>query len=443
VAGGINAVSAAGPLGCTGREALAGPMLAEALTTRGIGVADKRHGLGLEIQTDGPVAGPHPGPRLSVPVSGVGPPLAMMSGGEWQLDADLGLDALECERDGLDFVVVEPLADRVVLAHLLFLRGCPGRNPRYRGSVVSPGQTFVRQPCRGARFLIGEFQNNWPNLAGGVGSRFKTNQNRWEEITMFTRHHVAVAVTLLAASGAAANIFGSEVGADRLITIDMSTLTGADVGAYSNGSFNLTGLAANADTRQVYGLDAGSGRLFTVNADTGAANAITGDLFTGNANGLAYDANRDRLWVANNLGQVSFYDLGTGSSGLIGSTTLTNLEGLAYNAATDTLYAISDTDDRLYTLDTTTLAATAISDPLGDGDWRGLTYDSTSGRLVASRIGTWAVEFDLDFELIFRSGEIAGIGPFTQGLAYVPTPGTATMGFVGLGLVSMRRRREG
>jgi hypothetical protein len=261
---------------------------------------------------------------------------------------------------------------------------------------------------------------------------------------MFIRRHAALAVTVLAASGAAANIFGSEVGSDRLITIDMSTLTGTDVGAYSNGTFNLQGLAANAETGQVWGLDSGSGRLFTVNANTGAATAMTDNLFTGNANGLAYDANRDRLWVANNLGQVSFYDLGTGSSGLIGSTTLTNLEGLAYNAATDTLYAISDTDDRLYTIDTTTLAATAISDPLGDGNWRGLTYDSTSGRLIASRVGTetWAVEFDLDFELIFRSGEIAGIGPFTQGLAYVPTPGTATMGLVGLGLVSMRRRRE-
>lgn len=262
---------------------------------------------------------------------------------------------------------------------------------------------------------------------------------------MFIRRSAALAAAVFVASGAAASIYGSEVGADRLVTIDLSTMTGTDVGAYSNGSFNLTGLAANAATGRIYGLDAGSGRLYTVNNGTGTATAMTGNLFAGNANGLAYDANRDRLWVANNIGQISFFDLGTGQSGLVGSTTLSNLEGLAFDAVTDSLYAISDADDRLYRLDTTTLAATTISEPLGDGNWRGLTFDSTSGRLIASRVGTetWAVEFDLDFELIFRSGAISGIGPFTQGLAYVPTPGGASMGLVGLGLMSVRRRRNG
>ncbi len=265
---------------------------------------------------------------------------------------------------------------------------------------------------------------------------------------MFIRRQTATSaiaiagIAVLAVSGASAEIFGTEVGDNQLVTINMETLTGSNIGTYATGSFDLQGLAANSMTGQIYGLSTVTGALYTVDSSTGLATVMTNNLFGGNAVGLAYDRNRDRLWVSDNIGQLSYYDLKTGENGLAGLTSITNIEGLAFDAATDTLYALSDTDNRLYTLDTDTLAATAISDNLGEGLWRGLTFDESSRRLIASRVGTatYMVEFDLDFELIFRSGDITGIGQFTQGLAYVPTPGAISLlGLACLG--GMRRHR--
>ncbi len=258
---------------------------------------------------------------------------------------------------------------------------------------------------------------------------------------MPTRSTSVLAAVLVLAPTASAQLFGSEVGADRLSSIDAATLTATDIGAYSANQFDLNGLAGGA--RGLFGLDAGSGTIFNVDPDTAAAVAITGNVFGGNANGLAYDANRDRLWVSNNGGLVSFYDFGTNTTGVIGTASINNLEGLAFNAATDTLYALSDTDDRLYTLDTTSLAATAISPALEGGNWRGLAYDSSTNRLIASRVGggsSFLAEFDLTQGMVVNSGNLSGVGQFVQGLAYVPTPASGTVLALG-GLMTLRRKR--
>lgn len=256
------------------------------------------------------------------------------------------------------------------------------------------------------------------------------------------RQVLAALAALGISFAAGAEIFGSEVGGDNLVRIDVATRAGLSVGPYSDGSFNLNGLDGDAATGRIWGLDAGSGKLYSVNAATGTATAITGGLFTGNANGLAYDANRDRLWISTNGGQIQFYDLGTAQHGVLGNTGLNNLEGLAYDSVSRTLYALRDTDDRIYTIATDNLAWSAISPNLEAGNWRGLTFDSSTGHLIASRVGTstYIVEFDPSTGQVMASGELAGVGNFVQGLAYVPAPGSLVLLGIG-GLVLARRGR--
>jgi len=258
---------------------------------------------------------------------------------------------------------------------------------------------------------------------------------------MGNRALVGAALASLAAA-AGADIYGSEVGSDQLVRIDVATRAGLTVGPYSDGSFNLNGLAADAATGRMWGLDAGSGRLYAVNAQTGAATAISAGLFTGNANGLAYDANRDRLWISTNGGQIQYYDLGTAQHGVLGNTGLTNLEGLAYDSVSRTLYALRDTDDRIYTIATDNLAWSAISPNLEPGNWRGLTFDSSTGHLIASRVGTstYLVEFDPSTGQVMASGDLAGAGNFVQGLAHIPSQGGSVLLGIG-GLILSRRGR--
>ncbi len=260
---------------------------------------------------------------------------------------------------------------------------------------------------------------------------------------MSVRPCLAVAAVLATAPLTHAQVFGSEVGSDRIGIIDVPSLTNTDVGQYTSfDAFNLNGLAANTNTGQLYGLDAGSGAIFSVDPDTAQAVAITGNVFVGNANGLAYDANRNRLWVANNNGLVSFLDLTSGQTGTVGTAQINNLEGLAFDAATDTLFALSDTDDRIYTLDVVTLAPTALSDSLGSGNWRGLTYDANTNRLIASRVGgtTFLAEFDIATATVLQSGDVANVGPFVQGLAFIPSPGA--MGVFAISGAAMFRRQR-
>lgn len=247
---------------------------------------------------------------------------------------------------------------------------------------------------------------------------------------------------VIALSGlSSADIFGTEVGSDTLVHIDPSNLSGSVIGPYSSGSYNIQGLAGNAATGELWGLSAGTGQLYSLDAATGASNAITSGFFGGNANGLAYDANRNRLWVSANSGLLAYHDLGTGVNNIVGFAPMGDLEGLAFDAASDTLYALSDSDDRLYTIDTTSLAMTAISGDLGSGTWRGLTYDPSTGRLVASSVGliTYVREFDLATGQFLNSGLITGVGGFVQGLAFIPAPGV--LGALATAGLLMRRRR--
>lgn len=258
----------------------------------------------------------------------------------------------------------------------------------------------------------------------------------------------AAAGLVAIASGAHATILGSEISQDVLISFEVSDLDATTIGPFgiNQSGVDIQGLAANPATGEVWGISAGAAAAFTIDITTGAATQLTStNTFRGNANGLAYDANRHVLWAASNSGEVWQYDIASGNTTSIGFVDRAALEGLAFDPATDTLYAINDVDDRIYTLDTTTLAATPITAPLDGGFWRGLTFDGDTGTIVASRVGgataaTFINVVDPATGMVIQSGVVSNAAAFTQGLAYVPTPGSLALLALG-GLAATRRRR--
>jgi DNA-binding beta-propeller fold protein YncE len=79
---------------------------------------------------------------------------------------------------------------------------------------------------------------------------------------------------------------------------------------------------------------------------------------------------------ATNSGADSFYtmNLATGAATLVGALTgPTNPNGVAYLAATDTLYMVDNSTDSLYTINRATGAATLIGSN-GSGNLLGLAW---------------------------------------------------------------------
>jgi DNA-binding beta-propeller fold protein YncE len=247
-------------------------------------------------------------------------------------------------------------------------------------------------------------------------------------------------VSALAVSGAHAGIHGSEIGNDELVTIQVASRTGTPVGLYGDRSYNLQGLAGDAATGRLWGLSAETGRLYSVDATTGASSVFSDALFVNNANGLAFDPLLNHLWVSNNAGGLWTYDLGTGVADFRGTAATGDLEGLAFDAATRTLYALGVAGGTVYTVDTGTLALSPVVS-LGPGTWRGLTYDASTDTLVASRVGTetFIAEIDPLTGQVIGQGVVTGIGQFTQGLAYIPAPGVIAVAALS-GLAALRRR---
>ncbi len=112
-------------------------------------------------------------------------------------------------------------------------------------------------------------------------------------------------------------------------------------------------------------------------------------IFSGDFGGLAYKAATDTLYWIPGRENDNLYTLNrsTGTATLVGSHGIPDLFGLEYVAATDTLYATqSPGASGFFTLDqsngTATTITSAMSNPIG-----GLAYDTTRDMLVGVRNG--------------------------------------------------------
>lgn len=231
---------------------------------------------------------------------------------------------------------------------------------------------------------------------------------------------------LMLSSAAAADaptvLYGAEAGNEELVTVHSTSAVGQVIGPFGNG--DITGLAYDAASGILYGIHPGLDAIFTINPQTGAPTFLASANFGGNANGLAYVPGEGLLYGSDNNTNALFHlDPVTLDSGnVIMTGGFTEVEGLGYDPATDTLYGLADTQDQIVTINRTTGAMTALPNGLGIGTWRGLTFDTSSGKLYASRIGSVLTEIDPVTGIGTDVGTVSTIGFALQGLSGGPQP---------------------
>jgi hypothetical protein len=179
-------------------------------------------------------------------------------------------------------------------------------------------------------------------------------------------------------------------------------------GAYTainnqNGSSNWQSLAANPAKNLFYTVDIGATGAPLLSVTPGGT--IT-DIGFSNAFiiGLAFDSNHNILYGVNHN---SLYTINTttGAATIVGATGFTNdYEGIAYDNATNRLYLNTGTDpnhtlinnDSLYTLNTTTGAATLVGAnaavfPGGSSGIDGIAFQATPEPCSITLLGFGAV----------------------------------------------------
>ncbi len=139
-----------------------------------------------------------------------------------------------------------------------------------------------------------------------------------------------------------------------------------------------TALASDRDSGTVWGLRNNSSGLYTVNTTTGAWSHVGDADRTWHYPGAAFDPNQNVLYVAsrNTISSLYTVNVTSGEETLVGSTGQSFMNSLAYDSTNDVLYAVSDSTDTLYSLNTSTGARTGI----GRSMWDSLVWPTTGSR---------------------------------------------------------------
>ncbi|MBI4915076.1 MAG: hypothetical protein HY825_04455 [Acidobacteria bacterium] len=177
------------------------------------------------------------------------------------------------------------------------------------------------------------------------------------------------------AIGAANVVYLTSTGNDSLYTLDLATGTATLVGAYGDAAIVMHGLEYVPATGKLYGASSHNGGLYDINTATGAATLI-GTSGLGSFTNLGWDSTNGIMYATNSNTPENLYtmNLATGAVTLVGALNgPTNPNGVAYVAATDTLYMVDNSTDNLYTINRATGAATLIG-TTGSGNLLGLAW---------------------------------------------------------------------
>jgi len=245
----------------------------------------------------------------------------------------------------------------------------------------------------------------------------------------------------------AANLFGSDVRNDKLITVNSSNLNVQVIGQLAPPDifFAITGLAYDPTSGVLYGISPSDDMIYTINTLTGSATQWISVSTGGNPNGLAFDSNHHILYLTDNISNGLYsYNITSSEFGFIGPITggFSNIEGLGYDPRTDTLYGLADTQDQIIKIDTISAAATGLSNSLGVGIWRGLDFDPESGMLYATRVNEYGQLTVVDP----LTGKGIDLGTMTdnfsyvQGLAFIPEPSMLTLTLISTLIFCYRRK---
>lgn len=189
-------------------------------------------------------------------------------------------------------------------------------------------------------------------------------------------------------------LYASDLADDQLYRLDTSDGTKTLVGGLGFG--DVEGLAYNASGDILYGINTDPAgetpRLITINTGNGAGSAVgpaNGVLHEDVTGALAYDQTNGRLYGANQLGLLQL-NTGSGVGTTKGQLGLGAISGLAYNPNSGVYYAIvNDADDgKLVTVD----FATGTTTPIGNLGIaccvEGLAFNANSNTLYAVNTAT-------------------------------------------------------
>jgi 6-phosphogluconolactonase (cycloisomerase 2 family) len=186
-------------------------------------------------------------------------------------------------------------------------------------------------------------------------------------------------------------LYGAANGNDSLYRINMTTGAATLIGAFGVGDIQPHGLEYDDSTGALYMGSSTNGTFYSVNKTTGQATAIGVHGLVQNTN-FGYNSNSDVMY-ATNSSTDSFYTVNraTGALTLVGAlgggSTFPN--ALAFNYNTNVMYMTDTTTDSLYTINLATGAATLIGSTTV-GNLQGLAYINPvpePGTLMAVSVG--------------------------------------------------------
>lgn len=171
-------------------------------------------------------------------------------------------------------------------------------------------------------------------------------------------------VTGLARDPSSNRLFSYQPSSRQLLAVDIETGAATNAGevVWPTSGVAISGLAFDPASQMLFGSDPDGRRLFRINPETGAAELI-GDTGLPVA-AIAFDGSGALYGIdTTNLGnnRLVLVDPETGATTDIGATGFGLLQGLAFDTADDTLYAVSSlVTARLVTVSTTTGAGTLV-----------------------------------------------------------------------------------
>jgi len=187
-------------------------------------------------------------------------------------------------------------------------------------------------------------------------------------------------------------VYLTSTGNDSLFTLNVATGAATLVGAYGDSTLVMHGLEYHWVNNTLYG--ASNGSLYTIDRTTGVATLVGATGVTSFMN-LCYVPTTNTMYASINgvtTGgpQDSWYsiDVSTGAATLIGSyaPAATNINGLAYDVETDTIYAVDNTTHNLYTVNRATGQVTTIGN-FGSANMLGLVWLPGTGTYAGFAAG--------------------------------------------------------
>lgn len=231
--------------------------------------------------------------------------------------------------------------------------------------------------------------------------------------------HILLATAFFAGSSLQAQtVYGSDVSLDSLGTIDPGTGVWTLIGSQGIPSGeSINGMAYDSVSDTLYGVNTATDELVTMNPATGLAVTV-GSTSGGQFNGLAFNANLGVLYSVTTTGILYSINPSNAASTFIGVGGYADqIEGLAYDSVNDNLFGLNG-QGQIYLIDTSSGASSALPNSMGVGGlWRGLTWDNSNQRLLASIVGGGGGQ-------LYEANPATGVGTFigsttnfAQGLA--------------------------